>query len=270
MKGIVRIGLVIGLGAALAGCPAIASNQSASTIPVGEFQQGFGVEYVGGMVDSDDSPTGETEFEFLRNPWPNYWIRYGVTDFMDLGVRYSFPFSMTFDAKFQVLDTEMIDIAINPQAQYSFYPVYFHLPILVGLSLGDSFEVVVSPRLTYMSLLNDDFGDDDNVFGVSQLFVGGGLTLIIDIGERFQISPEVVFLQGLDPDLPGRMLSVNMGFAMRTGQSDTVVVVEDPVPAAPAMDVPAGYEAAPPPVAVGVEVAAEPAPAPSVVVEVQP
>ena len=249
-----RIGLlkllIPALGIALAGCPSMPLNQSASTVAAGEMQQGFGIEYLGIAVDdTDGDPDTEDDgfVDFLEYPFPTYWVRYGITDNIDVGARYSAPFSVTLDAKFHLLDTDVLDLAIAPAIQYAFVPVYFHLPVLVGINVSDFFEVVLSPRFSFISIVGDNIdGSGDSVSYVSEPLVGGGLSFLFKF-DNLQISPELHFLQGVG-DGNTRMLSFNVGFAF-TRSTEAVVIEAAPVAA------PAAYVApAPAPPAGGVTV----------------
>ena len=238
--------LIPALGVALAGCPSMPLNQTASTVPAGEFQQGVGVEYYGctgcGVDISDDGEVTNEGIAFFNLPFPNWFGRYGISDNIDLGFRFSAPFSVGFDMKFQVLDTEVLDLAIDPGIQYNFALTYFHLPVLIGLPMGDFFELVLSPRVTYMTVTGDE---GSTSLGSAGLFVGGGAAMIFKF-DAVQISPELHFLY--NPEVEESILSFNVGFAW-TGSHDVAVVEAAPAAA------PAAYVApAPAPPAGGVTV----------------
>jgi len=249
MQRVLKGSLGVILALTLMGCPSLPLNQSASTVPAGTFVQGAAVEYIGVHVED---PTGENDdfVGFLDIPLPGYWFRYGVSDMIDLGVRYSFPVALSFDAKIQLVDSEIFDLSIMPTLQFAWVPFYVHLPVLLGINLSDNFEVVLSPRFSYMGIAQENT-DGTVDFGDAQPLVGGGLSFIMRFG-NVEISPEFQFLQGFGVDLPMRMLSVSVGVAYLRDHSEAAAVVVEPAPVA----VPVGYEepVAPPPGGVQVEV----------------
>lgn len=183
-------------------------SQSAQALEEGQVQHQFGLEW---FRVRDDAGAYEMPFAM-----PYYGIRAGVADRVELGFRSNVTFTnLGFDLKLQAVDTEALDLAIDPTLQYAWLWGWAQLPVLVGFNLSEAFQIILSGRISHAFPLVDesDPSDLDDFFGSSSTAAGGGLGLYVRVGRRFAIMPEVQAVRGLGGDDPV-ILSFTLGFAI--------------------------------------------------------
>lgn len=226
----------------LSGCLSLGLSQSAQTLPRGQVQHQFGLEWF--RTASEDASAEAYHLPFAM---PFYGLRAGVADRVDLGFRTNVTFSnVGFDVKLQPVDLEHFDVAVDPTIQYAWAWGLAHLPLMIGISLSSSFQIVLSGRASYAFPLIDETDPDDlgAVFGTSsQLMAGGGLGLYARLGDRFAIMPEVQAIRGFG-DTDPLTISFTLGFSF--GDQPGVEPEPEPPPVAPTETAPPRPAAHPP------------------------
>lgn len=172
-----------------AGC-ATGSVQTARTNGAGNFQ--FAVEP--GIIG-----IGSTVGTVIV-PSFNIAGRYGVTDSVDIGARIG---SVSYEIQAKIMFTDPNDyegmaISIAPQVTAigagaggtSFFLVRTAIPLLFGLSMGDS-ELVFGPRISPW-FFGGGGGGAGSAGGLA-LFVGGEIGYALRVGDKFWILPHVSF-----------------------------------------------------------------------------
>ena len=193
----------------LSGCLSLGMTQSAQTLRPSQIQHAFGLEWFSIQAEDADYP--------LPFALPFYAVRVGMSEGVDLGFRTNATFTnIGVDLKIQPLDTEFLDVAIDPTLQYAWAWGWAHLPLLVGLNLGESVQLTLSGRIAYALPMLDDTGLDeleDTLGSNSQTIVGGGAALYLRVGRTFAIVPEIQAVRGFG-DTDPVVLSFILGFTL--------------------------------------------------------
>ncbi len=215
------------LAAALgSGCVSFGLSQSAQTLGEGQVQHQFGLEWF-------RLSTGGGDYK-LPFAMPYYGMRAGMAEGVDFGFRTNVTFTnVGFDLKLQPLDTEALDVSIDPTLQYAWIWGFGHLPLLVGFNVSDAFQITLSGRIAYAFPLIDDSDPSDleDYWGAgSQAAAGGGLGLYVRLGSRFAILPEVQAIRGFG-DTDPVLISFTLGFAF--GDQPGVAPAPEPPPIPP-------------------------------------
>jgi len=192
-----RYFVVVALAAGFVGtgCVSISHVQTADTLGQGKSQ--FAVEpgaggtavFSGGeAVDSDVYPHVDLAY------------RYGVTDTLDLGVRFG---SSLLELQGKILLTDPADpdraISLAPSVMGFFFGsggdnvnyVNVALPVLIGFKTGNGSELVLGPRVTGTSIAIGSRGDTGRV---SVLSLGTSVGYALRVSEGFRLLPEVAVL----------------------------------------------------------------------------
>jgi len=192
---------------AAAGCLSLGHTQSAQTLERGDVQHQFGLEWF--RVRSTD------EDYLLPFAMPFYGVRLGVSEGVDLGVRTNVTFSaIDLDVKMQPVDTETLDVAVDPRVEYGWTWGVGHLPLLIGINLGDAVQLTLSGRLAYaLPLIEDSPGGLEAVVGDdAQALAGGGASLYVRFSRSFALVPEAQAVRGFGETDP-TIMSFSLGFA---------------------------------------------------------
>jgi hypothetical protein len=234
------------------GCPSLPLMQSAETIPEGEVQHGIGVEYFG--TNRDVTPSEEVlPLQLI----PTYTVRFGVADHVDVGLRTSVFLNLAFDVKIQMVDTPAFDFAIAPSLQYAWFWGWLQLPVIVGLNLADSVQLVLAGRIAYFALLTGELARSalEEDLAAADFYFGAGAGLYVKAGPRFGVMPEIQYMRGNRAEDPA-MWSFNVTFAI--GAQPGPRPAAPPPPAIPITAPPAAMPPSSPPPPAGY---APPAPA---------
>ncbi len=146
---------------------------------------------------------------------PYYGMRIGLGDRVDVGFRIHSTLTLGFDMKLLLLESEGLDIALDPTFEYAWVWGYAYLPLLLGINLSDAVQVVLSGRVGYQLPLVSDLSSSpfDTVLGTEQPLAGGGLGLYIEASRAFGVIPEVQVLRGFGDTHP-TIVSVSLGFTL--------------------------------------------------------
>lgn len=231
------------------GCMGAVLSQSAQAIPEGTVQHQAGAEwYVVVLEDRDEA---------LISPVPFYGVRVGLVEAVEFGFRLNVALSnFSLDLKLQGLDSEYLDIALVPTVQYGWTLGWVHLPLLVGVNLGDHVQITFSGRIAHtFPLLEDDSELDEGpaAFGTEgQIVAGAGISIYVRVLDEFAIVPEFQMLKGFGDN---GAYFLTGGLALTFGAQPGVIALDEPEPeperppgaadpgSGPPVVIPAGYGA---------------------------
>ncbi len=173
------------------GCVSTSHVQTADTLGAGKFQ--FAMEPgVGGTAVFTSEGGGGVVY-----PHVDLALRYGVTDALDLGVRFG---SSLVELQSKILLTSPRDpakaISLAPSVMGFFFDsgdesvnyASVAVPVLIGFKTGGGSEFVLGPRLvgTNISTGANGVSTSTNV-----LSVGGSVGYALRVSESFRLLPEV-------------------------------------------------------------------------------
>jgi len=169
--------------------------QTADTLGSGKFQ--FAIEPgMGGaaVFSSDETSTAGGSIYY---PHVDLAARYGVTDSIDLGVRFGSSL-VELQSKFLLSDVNNPDMVVSlaPSVMGVFIGsgdsginyTNLALPVLVGFKTSGGSEFVLGPRLVGTRISG---GTDENGGAVNILSVGASVGYALRVTEGFRLMPEV-------------------------------------------------------------------------------
>jgi hypothetical protein len=176
------------------GCVSVSQVQTADTLGSGKFQFGIEPGVGGAAVISDDVGGGSIYY-----PHVDLSARYGVSDSVDLGVRFGSSL-VELQSKFLLTDPrdpgKAISLAPSVSGVFlgsgdsdsSISYVNVALPLLVGFKTSGGSEFVLGPRVTGTRLSGSAL--EDNA-AVNILSVGASVGYALRVTEGFRLMPEV-------------------------------------------------------------------------------
>jgi hypothetical protein len=146
------------------------------------------VEWLGITADTcpaDDDGTIDDDCDrgFIAIPMPSTVLRYGAAENLDLGAKSGAHGTLGLDLKFQLLRSDLLDIAIDPGFSFLWAVGVVTAPVLFSLNLGDTITFTIAPLPSYMFLTA---GDSSNFF--DGFFMGASGSLQIRASEDFGIA----------------------------------------------------------------------------------
>jgi len=173
------------------GCVSTSHVQTADTLGQGKFQ--FAMEPgVGGTAVFSDEGSGGVVY-----PHVDLALRYGVTDNLDLGVRFG---SSLVELQSKILLTSPRDpakaISLAPSVMGFFFGsgdgsvnyINLALPVLIGFKTDGGSEFVLGPRLVGTNISTGSGGESASV---NVLSVGGSVGYALRVSEGFRLMPEI-------------------------------------------------------------------------------
>jgi hypothetical protein len=229
---------VLAVGASLlCGCPNPNIYGTPRTTPQGKIQHIIAPEGISWSIKSPSAPGVPQQTTSINLPmFPSYHMRYGVSDNVDLGFKALNGSTLGFDAKFNPVRGG-VDVAVAPGLQAVYYSFgssssgpngsssasvsgaifYFHLPLLLGFNVSDSFAIVATPgvavALATASATASGSGDTQSqVTGSGSAFMGRfGLGLNFRASDNFALQPEATLLKGFN-DAASTIVVFGLGF----------------------------------------------------------
>lgn len=202
------VGVVCALGFLATGCPNPNTYGTPRTIPKGKVAHTIAAEGVGYRFTRRDAYVSETEPRDVSTAipvLPSYMLRVGIVDRLDFGFRVANFTSLGVDLKANLVRTPSFDLAIDPMVQWAGLVVdttHYHLPLLLGINLSDSFSIVATPGIMYAtSNLNqdEDFAEIEQLMGTTGLSARFGIGFDARVSPKFAVHPELTFMRALDP-----------------------------------------------------------------------
>jgi hypothetical protein len=167
--------------------------------------------------------------------FPTYQLRYGVSDRIDLGFRVANMSSLGFDAKFNPVRSKAFDLALVPGGQWlhvgsstssssgsssaSVDIVHLHLPVLLGLNVGDSVTLTASPGVLYSAIFgtatttssssSDQRSSSQSTGGI---FGRLGFGVNFRISDGFALHPEITAMHSFEHDVTLYMFGLGFNF----------------------------------------------------------
>jgi hypothetical protein len=173
------------------GCVSTSHVQTADTLGAGKFQ--FAMEPgVGGTAVISDAGGGSVYY-----PHVDLALRYGVTDTLDLGVRFG---SSLVELQSKILLTSPDDadraISLAPSVMGFFFAsggesvnyVNLALPVLIGFKTSGGSEFVLGPRLVGTNISTGASGESASI---NVLSVGASVGYALRVGRGFRLMPEI-------------------------------------------------------------------------------
>lgn len=175
------------------GCVSVSQVQTADTLGSGNFQFGIEPGVGGAAVISDETGGGSIYY-----PHVDLSARYGVSDSVDLGVRFGSSL-VELQSKFLLTDSrdpsKAISLAPSVSGVFlgtgddsSISYVNVALPLLVGFKTSGGSEFVIGPRITGTRLSGSALEEGA---AVNILSVGGSVGYALRVTEGFRLMPEV-------------------------------------------------------------------------------
>ena len=149
---------------------------------------------------------------------PSYSLRAGVTDNVDIGVRFANLSTLGVDVKVQ-LARGTIDAAINPGVQGLVFigdpgkkdtvVTYGHLPLVIGVNASEAVTLYATggPSFMYRNV-----STELDVRAHSSPALRGGLGIQLRVTSGFALTPELTLLRYLDKDHT-LFVSAGLGFS---------------------------------------------------------
>lgn len=173
------------------GCASYSTRLSPRPIPKGETELGLSAD----LWLSERKTQGRAIL-----PVAEMSLRYGLSDRVDIGGKINL-LGGELNAKVALLRNDVVAIAVAPGAGLQLSAVNsdnlndlligtFHLPVLAGVRLGDSAEVIVGGKL--LLHVPAGTGNDGGVNPGDLIFLPGGvLGLRLILSENFALFPEL-------------------------------------------------------------------------------
>jgi hypothetical protein len=189
------------IGLAAMGCPSFSTLQTPRTVPKGKVREAIGVEIV--RLRTNDGSR-------YTVPLVEVGGRYGVSDRVDIGGKFSYAFFLlSAEAGLKVqLVRGPLDIAVAPAFSFVTFGsssstsgstgsndvtfLHLHLPALMGIELSEIATLGFGPKLLYSSMSGNFAGDSRNLL-VNGTFVGGFVSLPVEVAHGVWIAPEINF-----------------------------------------------------------------------------
>lgn len=212
--------LPLGAVAALTGCPNPQTYGTPRTLDPGKITHtvaveawNYGYEDAAGKKQSATVPVS-----------PTYQMRVGVADSVDVGIRLPNLASLGADVKYNPIRGKQFDLAIMPGMQWFQSSVkvndtesktsvyYLHLPVLLGLNLGESATLVLSPGVTYTAASSTASTSGSSAAATTTgAWARFGIGLNWRVGRRFALHPEVTVMRNFG-DQKTTMAFMGLGF----------------------------------------------------------
>jgi hypothetical protein len=225
------VGLVV-CSAALLGCPNPNTYGVPRTVPAGKVSHTVSLEAFNYSVDQPRPAPGggvTTTREGGTLPMlPSYSLRIGAADRIDVGIQLKNLSTLGADLKWNFLKTSSFDMAIDPGFQFLYYSIggggsstsvllfYGHLPLLLGVNLGETATLVFSPGAVFVggstSQTTNNIDSRDAAFQATGVWGRFGVGVNIRASEKFAIHPEVTGMRAFD-DLATLMIVFGVGFS---------------------------------------------------------
>ncbi len=182
------------------------------TVPKNELQFVVAPEVYG----FGGSLPGASGFDRLVPALPTVGVRYGLSDNVDIGGRFSNILTTSGDIKWNPIRTPTLDVAFGVGAQFyqvvgvgdsdvadptnESEPVFImQLPVLFGLNLSRSFSLVPTAGISYAfaSEVPAAASDIEQSQVIRGAFLRGGLGLDFRLGDHLALHPEVTVMRGV-------------------------------------------------------------------------
>jgi hypothetical protein len=216
----------VGIAALLCGCPNANMYTTPRTTPNGHVTHTIAPEVISwsAKTKTTTNSSGQvvTETESITLPTaPSYHARVGLGDNIDLGIKALNLSSLAADLKINFIKGDSFDMAVAPGVQYfgifsggnSAHAIYGHLPLLLGINLGETLTFVLTPGVTYALFTGSTSGDSSQ----SRLATADGLMgrfgvgLNIRLSKGFAIHPEVSAMR-MFKDTENLFITAGIGF----------------------------------------------------------
>jgi hypothetical protein len=174
------------------GCVSVSHVQTADTLGQGKFQFAMEPGVGGAAVFSSEAGSGSIYY-----PHVDLAVRYGVTDTVDLGVRFG---SSLVELQSKILLSSVEDagkaISIAPSLMGVFFGsgdnsvnyVNLAVPVLIGLKTAGGSEFVIGPRVVGTNISG---GSGDGSGSVTVLSLGASVGYALRVSEGFRLMPEL-------------------------------------------------------------------------------
>jgi hypothetical protein len=160
---------------------------------------------------------------------PTYQLRIGAADRVDVGVRVANLSSLGADVKWNFLKSSSFDMAIMPGAQFfyisttgtggtsnSVFLFYGHVPLLLGVNLGETATLVFSPGAVFVAGSSATSTDTrEAAFSSTGVWGRFGFGVNIRASEKFAVQPEVTGMRAFT-DAEAMMILFGVGFSFGT------------------------------------------------------
>lgn len=190
---------------AVMGCPAVATRQTAETVPSGDWQVGAGLD---GVVFRDVEQDTR-----IPSVMVDLGVRHGVAKDVDVGARlYSFGFEaggkwVVVRGSWRVALAPSVDLVRTKETDVTTdaLHVFGHMPLILGHDLSSRVSVNLGPRMTYGYYFPSTGGDAHG------WFVGGFGNVAWKMSERWSLLPEVGVHRSVAGEVPIRGWVMNLG-----------------------------------------------------------
>jgi len=212
----------VALSAATAGCFSFSTVTTAEPVPTGQVELTVAptVTAFGAAAFGDDAVSAGV---LLIAPTIDFHARVGVGQDFDLGFSLTGWMQTNLDFKWRFLDTDVIDVAIDPHIGGIFLNigavgggyVNFGLPVLIDFAFSPNFIFTVTPKYEAVVLMGR--ADDGSTASTTLHYLGTSFSFQIAFEEtrRFLIMPYGGFAAWLNaPGNASDVAVVNMNFGL--------------------------------------------------------
>jgi hypothetical protein len=189
----------------LSSCASLSSYQDARTVEAGKARV-----FIGGGTYTEAYPKQDSEFaesiatalENYKTPLIEAGLRVGVTEKIDLGLKYTLPGGAVFDGKYQLLGDSASSFVVSTGAKFGYLSIKqtttiggnevesewttldATLPIYLSYYPVDWFAITVNPNYTFRSAFAPDVETaTSNIYGANtSVKLGKNWGLIVEYG----------------------------------------------------------------------------------------
>ena len=220
--------LVLAVGPLLTGCPNPNTYGTPRTVPKGKISHTVAAEMMGFSADVTTTSTDSTGQTVTTTETvggsipvaPTYQMRIGVAEPVDIGVRVANLSTLGADVKVNFLKGGF-DMAIGPGFQVfrvgagntSVTMTYLHAPLMLGINLGQSVALVLTPGLMYgVGSAQSTTSGEEAATTTSGVIGRAGFGAEFVLMEKFALHPELTMMLPLGESPSNFVYLFGLGF----------------------------------------------------------
>lgn len=195
----------------LSGCLSMSSLQTGRTMGKGEFGGGIaGGTFAVGVDNKDDTLTQQAlGLDRLESPFGEIYVKYGITDRLDVGGKLTLIGTGNVDIKYRFLGSNeskgaisagmsIGTVSVNDQTIFD-----VHVPVYLSFHPSNWFAIYSTPRY----VLRNIEGTSSNWFGLT-----GGVRIG---GKKFGVFGEYTYITNSVIDQPTTQVAIGLGFNIK-------------------------------------------------------
>ncbi len=196
------MGVLLASGAL--GCASLSTLHTAKPVPTGETRL-TGAGSWQSFAIRDENTADPNDYQAITFPSAEMQMRYGITDFMDVGFKLSMPLSFAVDLNLAVVNREHFAVSIDPSVSPFYFgsgdnaawSVWAFAPVLVDVISAGPVTLTLSGKYAVWYIGSTDESGSEST---TSQWAGGGALLKLRVGERFAIMPEINVLTPIEEE----------------------------------------------------------------------